>query len=385
MKLILIILLTFYFLNGSSQYLKNKQTETFFLKGKVTGRDTGYIILRYTNSFEKWITDTTFLKNGEFKFTGKINQPTYAVIKGYPIEIDFNEVNFVNFFLEPGQQYVSLKENDYEKIKMEGSNTQKEYDNLKMQMDSVNHLSKNLSNEVLKAKKDAIKYPDDSIKNKKFDSLFDKLKPTFKTIEEITISFISKNPNSYVSPYFLGIYLRNISIDSAKLLYKKLSYRIQNSRSGKWVAQEINKKIQNSFGAFAPDFKAEQINGRKIYLSKFRGSIVLLDFWASWCVPCREAISDLKRLFNQYHSKGFKILAISIDKKKDDWKKAVEDEQITNWYNILINEEIGKKYENINLPIPSSILINVDGKILWKSTYENNNKSLENVLSVLLK
>ncbi|MEO8416256.1 MAG: TlpA disulfide reductase family protein [Ginsengibacter sp.] len=385
MKLASLILLIFAFTTGYSQYLKKKQNEVFFLRGKVIGRDTGYIILRYTNSFEKWITDTTFLKKGKFEFTGKINQPTSAVIKGYPVEINFNEVNFVNFFLEPGQQHVLLVENDYENIKMEGSKTQNEYDILKKKIDSVNHLSKNLSNEVLQAKKDAVKYPDDSIKKEKFDNLFNKLKPTFKTIEDVTISFISGNPNSYVSPYFLAIYLNSLPVDSAKLLYTQFTNRIQKSRSGKWVAEEINKKKQNSPGALAPNIKIEQINGQEISLSKLRGNIILLDFWASWCIPCRESIPGLKTLFNQYHSKGFEIVTISIDKKKADWEKAVEEEEISNWKNVLANEEINKNYGNVNQPIPSQILIDTNGIIIWPHNGTEQKVTLNEKLSEIFK
>ena len=183
----------------------------------------------------------------------------------------------------------------------------------------------------------------------------------------------------------MAIYLNSLPVDSAKLLYTQFTNRIQKSRSGKWVAEEINKKKQNSPGALAPNIKIEQINGQEISLSKLRGNIILLDFCASWCIPCRESIPGLKTLFNQYHSKGFEIVTISIDKKKADWEKAVEEEEISNWKNVLANEEINKNYGNVNQPIPSQILIDTNGIIIWPHNGTEQKVTLNEKLSEIFK
>ncbi|MGH2646993.1 MAG: DUF4369 domain-containing protein, partial [Ginsengibacter sp.] len=106
-----------YAITGTGQIAINKK---FVLTGRVYGRETGFIVLRYTNASNKWIYDTAYLKNGKFRFGGEINEPTVAIISGKKKEIDFDEVNYVNIFLEPDSQHVDLTENDYIHAKVTG-------------------------------------------------------------------------------------------------------------------------------------------------------------------------------------------------------------------------------------------------------------------------
>lgn len=384
MKILYLILPFFSYITGFSQKSQRNEKELFYLSGYVEGRDTGLLILTYYDSQAKWIQDTTYLKKGKFEFKGQINQPTYAGLQGYHKEIDFNEANYVGVFIEAGRQTIYLIENDYENAKMQGSKTQTEYAFLMRQIDTTKLKWKDLDDESLKAKKNFLSEKDTILKKQKgekSDQLFNKLLPEKKEIQNVVILFIVQHPDSYVSASMLFNPINFLSLDSAKLLYNGLSTRIKNSRDGKLAAKAINKKEQNTTGAKAPALVAKTINGQSLSLSDFQGKYVLLDFWASWCVPCREAIPHLKELYNAYHSKGFEIVTISIDRKKNEWEKAVGEEEINNWHNVLVNEEINKNYENVHLPIPSSILINKSGIIIWKSNDKNNKNSLENVLS----
>lgn len=119
-----------------------------------------------------------------------------------------------------------------------------------------------------------------------------------------------------------------------------------------------------------------------ITLSQFRGNYVLLDFWASWCIPCIEQFPDTKKLYEQNHSKGFEVLTISIDEDTSAWRRAVEKFRIGMWINVHANNDIANNYPNVINPIPSGILIGPDGTIIWKS---NQQEDLEEVLSKKLK
>jgi thiol-disulfide isomerase/thioredoxin len=384
MKLTLVIVLLF----SSSSFAQKpgaNSNDFFCLRGKVIGRDTGRIILSYINEKEEWTTDTTYLKKGNFQFEGKISQPIYASIKGYPKEIDFDQVNYVGIFLEPGKQTISLVEDNYKDAVMKGSYSQLEYDTLRMKFDSIELKWKRINDEYIKVKKIVISHPEDTLSKIRFDSLTAMLKPKLTEVETAGISFITHHPNSVVSAYFLGVYLHALSIDSVDFLYSQLSRKIKNSRYGYWDKTEINKTKQSSTGVVASNFNVKDIKGQEFSLHLLKGKFILLNFWASWCMPCRREIPFFKKLYNQYHLKGFEIIAISIDKDIQDWKKTIKKENISNWYNVLANESIGKNYPNVNQPIPSQILIDKEGKIIWRSDDKNNNSDLENVLKKQIK
>jgi len=130
----------------------NSIKDEFVLNGHIKGRDTGLIVLNYTNSDEKWMRDTTYLKEGVFQFKGSVSQPTRALILGNRKIIDFNSVNIVSVFLESGIQNISLKEDDYEHAIMKGSKTEDENKVLKNQFDSVLLKTKYLDDALLVAK-----------------------------------------------------------------------------------------------------------------------------------------------------------------------------------------------------------------------------------------
>ncbi len=214
------------------------------------------------------------------------------------------------------------------------------------------------------------------------DSLYILLQPTSDKIKKVVLSFIINHPDSYVSPFMLAHPINYLPIDSAELLYNGLTQRIKNSKNGKWNAEQLLKKRQSLAGEFAPDFTALNGNGDLITLSNFKGKYVLLDFWASWCIPCRKEIPELKKIYHSIHGKDFEIIMISIDRNETDWKRAIKKDKITHWHNVRANEIISKNYENVNLPIPSKILINDAGKIIWKSDHEEN---LQTVLNKYMK
>ncbi|KAA9038537.1 AhpC/TSA family protein [Ginsengibacter hankyongi] len=352
---------------GMSQTPINKQ---FILTGVVHGRDTGFIVLRYINKSNRWIFDSTYLQNGRFRFEGKINEPTSAVISGKKKIIDFDEVNYVNIFLEPDSQHIELTENDYIHAKVIGSAAQNELDTFNLKIDSINAKYKIPLQQLTAAKYAYQKAQNEKEKEnalQKEKEISGKLNPRYDEVINEDISFLLHHPDSYVSPFIFYAPANILPIDSAITLFHTLSPRIQNSISGKYIADLLRKKEQNTVGKTPYDFNTRDINGHDVSLSKFRGRYLLIDFWASWCAPCVAEIPNIKKLYEQYHVKRFDVLSISIDKDSVAWRKAVTRERISNWQNIRANEEIANNYPNVNNPIPSGMLIGPNGKIIWKS------------------
>lgn len=372
MKTLLFVLSLITTLSGNAQEVTSNSQ--FILTGIVNNRDTGFIVLNYYNDIlGKLIRDTAWLKNGKFKFEGETSTPTRASLKGKKKMIDFEVANQVYIFLEPGTLHIELTENDYRHAKMTGSFTQKEYDLFHRQIDSIDLKYNSILNQLTDAKyayQNAKTNTEKEIALQMQSELAEKLSPRGNEIIHDDISFVLSHPDSYVSPFVLFIPANELPVDSAMVIFNVLTPRIKNSMSGKYLGNLLRKRKQNSISKIAHDFKTKEANGKIFSLTQLKGKFVLIDFWASWCVPCLAEIPDIKKLYYRYKSRGFDIVAISLDKDTLSWTKAIQKENIAQWHNVLANDEIAKYYPNVTNPIPSGILIDPQGKIIWKSTEE---------------
>ncbi|WP_066406016.1 TlpA family protein disulfide reductase [Flavisolibacter tropicus] len=113
----------------------------------------------------------------------------------------------------------------------------------------------------------------------------------------------------------------------------------------------------------APEFSAKTINGNIIDLKQFQNkSFVLLDFWGSWCFPCRRLTPNLKAIYEKFHDNGFEIISIAINDKEENWKKAIAEDSMQRWQHILDNDTIKNLYSADFVPI--LYLINREGKVI---------------------
>lgn len=214
-------------------------------------------------------------------------------------------------------------------------------------------------------------------------------------VDSIQLKYIIDNPKSYVSAYYLQSMVvgnEKISLDSLKSLFSKIDYSVQKGRYGNRISGDIRKRENTQIGAMAPDFKATDLNNQTLTLSQFKNkNIVLLDFWASWCIPCRNNIPHFKSTYAEYHPKGLEIIAISLDNNKKDWTSVVQEEKTNQWYNIhhgfdIFNPGDLKDYDVYSNyfynSIPTQILIDFDGKIIghWIGSSPENNTALDNLL-----
>jgi thiol-disulfide isomerase/thioredoxin len=187
-------------------------------------------------------------------------------------------------------------------------------------------------------------------------------------------NFIINNSDNFASVLAL---INLGSIDEYYDLYKSTSdtldkYYLENN----WISnikEDLKAKETTSIGAIAPNFTINDTNGKPVSLTNFRGKYVLIDFWASWCKPCRDANPNLVRLYQQYKPKGLEIIGISLDdttrtiNERNNWLNAIESDNI-NW--IQVSDLIGAESEAAKLygvkSIPSTFLLNKEGKIIAK-------------------
>ena len=136
---------------------------------------------------------------------------------------------------------------------------------------------------------------------------------------------------------------------------------------------------QPAVGTAAPDIKLPDTKGKSIKLSSLKGKVVVLDFWASWCGPCRRSIPDLKTIYQKYKDKGLEVYAVSLDTEKKDWEKAIT-EDATSWLHVIdMDNAVAKKWK-IEY-IPNTYLLDKNGNVV---SVNANHAALEQQIEHLL-
>jgi peroxiredoxin len=172
--------------------------------------------------------------------------------------------------------------------------------------------------------------------------------------------------------------------DDFEEVYNNSSEEVKYSENGKKMAEQLKFFKQSKVGSIAPIFEGKDVSGKEISLNDYIGKkYILIDFWASWCAPCREELPYIKDLYAKYKDFGFEIVSISKDEDIQKWKTAISKEGIETWKHFAVvqnNNSVEKDYF-VN-GIPHKVLIDKNGIIIgkWKGSGELNRKSLENQL-----
>ena len=186
------------------------------------------------------------------------------------------------------------------------------------------------------------------------------------------IKFVTENPNSLFSVLLLTelVSKKEISSADATKIINSYSPKIAASSSSKTLKNTIAAMKKAEVGGLAPDFSAPTPSGENLALSDVLGKYTIIDFWASWCKPCRRENPNVVNVYNEYHNKGLNIISVSLDKagQKERWLKAIETDQM-NWEHVSNlkgwNEPIAKMY-NVR-SIPATFLLDENGTIIAKN------------------
>ncbi len=191
------------------------------------------------------------------------------------------------------------------------------------------------------------------------------------------ITYIKENP---YSPYSVAIlqksYMGDFSIDELSAMVDSMQQQVtlQGNRLVKEVAATVAIMKATAVGQIAPDFTQNDPDGNPITFSDVykKNKLTMIDFWASWCGPCRRFNPTLVKLYEKYHRKGFEIMAVSLDQTHEKWVKGIADDKLT-WPQVsdlkYWNSEVAKQY-NIRL-IPQNVFVDADGKIVAKRVSED--------------
>ena len=378
----------------SNQAQKKKTTPvaaSYTIEGSIKGLEDGItiqLIPGATHSSELPVAETV-LKEGKFTFTGKLQEPRLFYIvfgksKGFIHVVAENSKIKITADAEVSKQegerisfknevITGSKSNDYY-IKETAFKEElgKDYENYHI---GTEELGKAYSNARVAGNKKAM----DSIANtpewKKFEA---DEKAFFAKVEKMTNDVVTRHKTNWWGPFFMMTQFSYLTPDQ-KPLYDQLSDAAKKSYYGQLVDKEINPK--SLVGTSVANFKLNDKDGNAKNVKDIVAGkkYILIDFWASWCGPCRKEIPNLKTAYAAYADKGFEVLSISIDKDEKAWQKALAQENM-QWPNLYDDDKVSKAF-NVKT-IPATYLVDSKGVIISDNL---RGAALEEKLKELLK
>lgn len=333
------------------------------------------------------VLDTVKIKDAAFTFHDTITQPGI-----YFLRVPERPGELVDFIVEPGEIEIEVDKDTLQKSVVKGTyNNEKyvEFKNLyKKGMTAVQMFEKQNMQKYNEAKAKGDIETVTKLENGRVEEL--------KKLDNTIVKFIEDSPKAYVSLHALGEVSRFAirKQDEIKSLFNGLDASVKNSREGKIIEGYINPekttaaapapKATINVGDKAPDFTAKTPDDKDLSLKEVLGKkATIIDFWASWCGPCRKENPHIVALYKKYHDKGLNIIGVSLDKEESAWKNAIAKDQL-NWFHVsnlkFWDEPIAHLYGVEQIPAP--FLLDAEGKVIARDLY---GEQLETEVAKLVK
>ena len=335
--------------------------DSYTIKGTIGGVESGQVFLQKFENGNVIDLDTAELVNGAFVMKGSIESPEMTFLR-------LNEQDyFAQFFLENAKITVAANKDSLQNSKVTGSPSN---DLFQVYMDEIERLN----NEVQKLQEEY----SNALSTGNMD-VVDRIRIDLQAMNDNMVvyakNFVRQNAQSPVSAFvFLWHLARNTpasEMDSIAAMFPENSksvYVQQIREAAEEARAVVEREARTAVGALAPEFTMNDQNGNPVSLSSFKGKYTLLDFWAAWCGPCRRENPHVVKLYNQYHAKGFEVLGISLDRTREDWLKAIEEDKLT-WTQVsdlqYWQNEVAQLY-GVN-SIPHTVLLDPEGRIIAKN------------------
>ncbi len=308
----------------------------YTIDGNIEGGPDGIIYMQlYGPGYKTIVVDSTEIKDGVFIFSGQIKTPTYYYFR-------INDKRVFNFFVEPGTITVEGKWNDLKNVSATGSKVQDDFD---LFYTGLEKWFEELRRQGVEG-----------------DELYAKRTDMIR-------KYVEEHPTSVVSAHLAYWELVHyVDLSELKAIVENLDKFHNSTFYVQQLKQRINILERTAIGQPAIEFTMNNQDGEPVSLSSFQGDYLFVDFWASWCMPCRRENPNIVEIYGEYQSKGLNILGVSFDKNRDDWLKAIEEDSLTwthvsdlqGWQNAA-----GRLYDIRS--IPGSMLINPQGIIIEKN------------------
>ena len=359
---------------------ENLATDSYKVKVNAKGVYNGMraYLKSYPRTQRDRALDTAIVMNEHFILEGAIKTPRF-----YRITID-GVKGELDIIVAPGITEVEVYKDSIQMSKVTGSELNNSFNLYKNEMAQKGHILKKMRANMSTIDKT------DSTAVANFNAQYRALNAEMSGHH---FSFIEAHPNAEFSLMFLESIAASQShtLEDIKKSFLQLQSVASKNDMTKKIATKIQQKIKLREGAenakigkVAPDFSAPDPNGKMISLNEIKGKATIIDFWASWCRPCRVENPNVVKVYEKYHDKGLEIISVSLDKKgqKSRWLKAIEDDNL-QWHHVsnlkFWNEPVARMY-NVS-SIPATFILDAEGKIVAKKL---RGKALEDKIAELL-
>ena len=362
MKTQIISILVIALLLGCKPSTSNSEgTYEVFVKADGVYDGLRAYLIKTENGRNKIKTDTAIVFNGAFRFKGQIKG---AEMRALTIDGVRGQTSV---FIEPGKINIEIYKDSIHKSKVEGTYNNEVFNDYKNKYQEKIEAIEAVKAVFLSSEKDS-----EGLKalQKKGDSLRAQLK-------NFGYEFIQENNDSDFSLFILeGLTSqKGFDLELASKAYKSIETSIKTkNETNQLISNRIKEKIESNpnkskikIGMKAPDFTAPNPQGEQITLSKINGKVIIVDFWASWCKPCRIENPNLVKLYDTYHSKGLEIISVSLERgdQKAFWIEAIKKDQLS-WYNVsnlkFWQDPIAQAY-SVN-SIPATFILDENGTVI---------------------
>lgn len=336
---------------------KQAPSDQYTINGTTDLADGEVVRLMYRVGGDSIFQDSAVVTNGAFTFAGKLDRPysAYMFVGANPYASDQKLRQFV---IEPAEMTVNLTGESYNEAALTGSP-------ITAQKDSLTAVQKPITDQMMSLR-EAFQTAYTNNDTVAFDSLrtvSDKLR---EEMNASNLDFIKNHPDSYISVTLLEAQRSDLDFDELKALYNGLTPDMQSlaESTGKY----INALESIQAGKPAPNVTGNDQNGNPVSMADLKGKVVLLDFWATWCGPCRASLPHVKSLYDKYNAKGLEVVAVSLDRSEEPWKEYITNQKelgMENYHNIY-DAPVNNADNYAIMYIPSKFIIDAEGNMVGR-------------------
>ena len=326
------------------------------VKGKIAGSDKITFYLQKREAGKTITIDSALSKNGSFTIKGgAIDYPQLIQL------VAGDTRKRTSFYLENSDISITGSLDSLYKAKITGSKTQDEYQSF---INSNKPLSERYSKTFIEYQ--AASQAGNTARVAELQKQADSIQTEMTNLQK---NFVKNNPASYVSPSILGSLSYDMEADEIESIINAMDSLVASTPQIISLKEKVAVMKAVAVGRKAPDFTMKDVNDNPVSLSSKIGSrLLLIDFWAAWCGPCRQENPNIVKVYNEFHKKGFDIFGVSLDQRKEDWIKAIADDKLvwTQVSDLQYWSNAAAKMYAVN-SIPANFLLDETGTIIARN------------------